>query len=581
MPVASDPKLAFALRRPFAEQVAFFRGKLGNQVPTATWRDLWKSQHDRAFMVAGAAKADLLADLAGAVDAAIAQGETLAQFRKRFKQIVSDRGWHGWTGEGTKAGEAWRTRVIYETNLLTSYSAGRLAQLKAGGYRYWMYKHSDSVRHPRPHHQALNGVVRPADDAFWQTHYPPNGWNCFPGDTLVRADARLGQRFFYRGQMVELRTASGKRLALTVNHPVLTGRGWIAAGEVQAGDQMIQAGVDINAALVGIVHNPQPPARADNLFEALAAQGFRVIPMAADDFHGDAGSGEGEVHIAGADGVLMDVIHAALIHGGSKISLNGALTGGVESTNIAGGTANQAAIIGDAVLSQNAADGGLCQAKTAGNGGLADIASSVHRNDLAFDVVVSRIGNGPGGGHQAGLPVARGLFGFPPGAHSVASVPDGDVVLAQDSGEGAAGMPGLFGKLLEANAGLVAADEVVDVRQYDWAGHVYDFSTKTGLILAGGLVVSNCRCRVVGVDGPASAKRLGGDMDKPLPDGWNDINPKTGEPVGIDKGWGYRPGDTVSDAVRSLARKIDKLPPPLGEALAEDMRKVGDGGERQ
>ena len=103
MPVASDPKLAFALRRPFAEQVAFFRGKLGNQVPTAAWRDLWKSQHDRAFMVAGAAKADLLADLAGAVDAAIAQGETLAQFRKRFKQIVSDRGWHGWTGLAARA----------------------------------------------------------------------------------------------------------------------------------------------------------------------------------------------------------------------------------------------------------------------------------------------------------------------------------------------------------------------------------------------------------------------------------------------------------------------------------------------
>ncbi len=178
MGIVNKPDLAFAFRRPFAEQVAFFRGKLGNLVPTATWRDLWKSQHDRAFMVAGAAKADLLADLAGAVDKAIAEGETLAQFRKRFKQIVTDRGWHGWTGEGTKGGVAWRTRVIYETNLLTSYSAGRLAQLKAGGYKYWMYRHSDSVRHPRPHHQALNGVVRPADDPFWQTHYPPNGWGC-------------------------------------------------------------------------------------------------------------------------------------------------------------------------------------------------------------------------------------------------------------------------------------------------------------------------------------------------------------------------------------------------------------------
>lgn len=192
-----SPELALALKRPFAEQVAFFRGKLGNLVPTAKWDELWKAQHDRAFMVAGAAKADLLADLAGAVDKAIAEGETLEQFRKRFRQIVTDRGWHGWTGEGTKAGEAWRTRVIYETNLITSYSAGRLEQLRAGGYRYWMYKHSDS-RNPRPHHRALDGVVLPADDPFWQTHYPPNGWGCrcrAVGVDGPRSAQRLGGDF--------------------------------------------------------------------------------------------------------------------------------------------------------------------------------------------------------------------------------------------------------------------------------------------------------------------------------------------------------------------------------------------------
>jgi len=44
------------LKRPFAEQVAFFRDKQGPLLPTATWRDPWKSQHDRAFKVAGAAR---------------------------------------------------------------------------------------------------------------------------------------------------------------------------------------------------------------------------------------------------------------------------------------------------------------------------------------------------------------------------------------------------------------------------------------------------------------------------------------------------------------------------------------------
>lgn len=177
-PSAQDPAFAAAFRRPFREQVAFFRGKLGNLIPSETWRDVQKAEHDKGFMVAGASKANLLADLAAAVEKAHSEGETLQQFRKRFKEIVARNGWTGWTGEGTKGGEAWRTRVIYQTNLSTSYAAGRLAQLKAGGYELWLYKHSDSVTHPRPYHVALDGIVRPADDPFWRSYYAPNGWGC-------------------------------------------------------------------------------------------------------------------------------------------------------------------------------------------------------------------------------------------------------------------------------------------------------------------------------------------------------------------------------------------------------------------
>lgn len=168
-------------RQQFQEQIDFFRRKLN--LPSETWRDIQRGAHDRAFMVAGAAKADLLADLRKAVDQSI-QGGSIGEFRKGFAEIVAKHGWTGWTGEGSKAGEAWRTRVIYKTNLATSYAAGRRAQLLDPALLarrpYWRYVHSDSVAHPRPHHKRWGDMrlTLRHDHPFWDTHFCPNGWGC-------------------------------------------------------------------------------------------------------------------------------------------------------------------------------------------------------------------------------------------------------------------------------------------------------------------------------------------------------------------------------------------------------------------
>ena len=92
--------LPFGFNTPFAEQLAFFRAKLN--LPTERWDDIKRAAHDRAFIVAGAGKADLLNDLKRAVDKAIEKGTGLDEFRRDFKQIVFNRGWTGWTGEGTR-----------------------------------------------------------------------------------------------------------------------------------------------------------------------------------------------------------------------------------------------------------------------------------------------------------------------------------------------------------------------------------------------------------------------------------------------------------------------------------------------
>lgn len=190
----TDP-IGAIFRKPFAQQVAAFRLRLGDLVPSSAWNDLAGNAHDRGFMVAGAVKADLLADLAAAVDRSITEGTGFEAFKGDFRSIVAKRGWTGWTGEDTKAGQAWRMRTIYHTNMRTSYMAGRLAQLRKGNFAFWIYRHGGSAE-PRLQHLAWDGLVLPSDHPFWLQHSPPNGFGCncriFGARTMAGAKRRGG-----------------------------------------------------------------------------------------------------------------------------------------------------------------------------------------------------------------------------------------------------------------------------------------------------------------------------------------------------------------------------------------------------
>ncbi|HCF0036658.1 hypothetical protein MU694_12250 [Pseudomonas aeruginosa] len=157
---------------PFAEQNQFFRRKLN--LPTNAWTDIYAREHDYAFVVAGANRDDLVQDFRQAVEKAIADGTTLEEFRRDFDRIVAKYGW------SYRGGRNWRSRVIYETNMRSSYMAGRLEQLMAVREErpYWQYLHSDAVEHPRPKHESWNGLVLRWDDPWWQYHFPINAWGC-------------------------------------------------------------------------------------------------------------------------------------------------------------------------------------------------------------------------------------------------------------------------------------------------------------------------------------------------------------------------------------------------------------------
>ena len=56
--------------------------------------------------------------------------------------------------------------------------AAKWEQFSEDGDRYNLQYRTAKDDKVRPEHAALDGVTLPMSDTFWETYYPPNGWNC-------------------------------------------------------------------------------------------------------------------------------------------------------------------------------------------------------------------------------------------------------------------------------------------------------------------------------------------------------------------------------------------------------------------
>jgi SPP1 gp7 family putative phage head morphogenesis protein len=140
-----------------------------------------------AFWVAGAGNLDTVHAVWEAIERSLAQGTTLADFKKE----VGERLTKEWGQPNSP-----RLEVIFRNNLQSSYSAGRYRQ-----------ESEPAVRKRRPYRQfvslldtrttatcrALNRVIRPVDDTFWLSHYPPLHHQCRSITRLLR-ESQVGDK---------------------------------------------------------------------------------------------------------------------------------------------------------------------------------------------------------------------------------------------------------------------------------------------------------------------------------------------------------------------------------------------------
>ncbi|QDH13820.1 hypothetical protein E3E12_06060 [Formicincola oecophyllae] len=171
-----------------SEAITFFRQKV--PVPTRKWGEVSSEGYARSFAVAGAASQALVTDFQAAVNKALAQGTTLADFRKQFDRLVKK---YGWDYHGSRN---WRSALIYDTNLSAAYAAGRYRQMTTPEalelYPLWRYRHNACL-HPRLEHVAWDGTILPANHPWWDTHYPPNGWKCHCSVEVV-SDGKMARQ---------------------------------------------------------------------------------------------------------------------------------------------------------------------------------------------------------------------------------------------------------------------------------------------------------------------------------------------------------------------------------------------------
>lgn len=308
-------------------------------------------------------------------------------------------------------------------------------------------------------HRRLDGKVfqTPDDDVLvnsrsWPPvshYYPGDHSGCFPAGTLVSGPISRGAFLrWFEGQLVELTFASGKFLSATPNHPILTTKGWVAAGELDELSEVLCC-VDAHGVTALVPDDYQVPALIEDVVAACGVSdgmSARSVPVAPEDFHGD-GIGS-EISVVWTDSLLGDSGNVEL----QEPLLEPALAGIQKSSSLASDGPSTSLL--ERFLGPS----------------FGDVRRSGNR--LTF------------GKRSGGIPKGLGFF----------EAPNGDVSSDEFGGDGTS-TDSEFARYLQAGgSSLVETDRIVQKRLREFRGHVYNLQTGTHWYCANNVIVHNCAC---------------------------------------------------------------------------------------
>ncbi|MDG6895048.1 phage minor head protein [Volucribacter amazonae] len=205
-------KTAFSFGLSPEQAIAYLRNKKAilDQVDDVA---LLTSARGKAARIANLSSLEMTKDIYQSLIDAQQAGKPFHQWQQELLAEMKHKGWlHNINKKAViadpKTGEIFgtprRLRTIYQTNTQAAYSAQRYQQQRDNAINrpYWQYTAVGDKR-TRPSHNQMNGLVYRYDDPFWQTFYPPNGFNC--RCTVIA----LAQRDIER-QQIEVKSSEGQ-----------------------------------------------------------------------------------------------------------------------------------------------------------------------------------------------------------------------------------------------------------------------------------------------------------------------------------------------------------------------------------
>lgn len=174
--------------------------------------------------------------------------------------------------------------------VMQSLSRSRMQNV---GVKKFEWRHTGGSNEPRRLHVQMNGNIYSWDEPpvieerTGVRGFPGQAVNCFIGSTkvsLANGCANLW-RYYHFGDICVIEAEDGSVIECTINHPILTSRGWLKANDIQEGDYLICSPSN-NA---GVINNKstRDDTTFDELFASFDADSVVTTSLSKFNFHGD------------------------------------------------------------------------------------------------------------------------------------------------------------------------------------------------------------------------------------------------------------------------------------------------------